>query len=143
VRDLGQRTLLGRVETGDERFPILMHTKRIAPGETNTWSLRIHGTRRSMEFSTKFPKTLKVMDYQPGGEQAWRHIDLGIRSAYPSITGGIFEFGFSDALHQMWAAYIDELVHGPDGMKGPFRCATPQETAGHHAIMTRALSAAA
>ena len=32
-----------------------------------------------------------------------RLLDLGYTSAYPTITGGIFEFGMPDALLQMWA----------------------------------------
>ena len=31
-------------------------------------------------------------------------------SAYPTITGEIFEFGFTDAILQMWAAFCDELA---------------------------------
>ena len=38
--------------------------------------------------------------------------DLGFQSAYPTITGAIFEFGFPDAIQQMWAAFLDELAHG-------------------------------
>ena len=64
--------------------------------------------------------------------------DLGSQSAYPTITGPIFEFGFADAIQQMWAAFVDELVHG-DAMRGPFRCATPQEAAATHRVFTAAL----
>ena len=51
--------------------------------------------------------------------------------AIPAITGGIFEFGFTDAIQQMWAAYLDEMTGGD--ARG-FPCATPQEAADHHAI---------
>ena len=78
------------------------------------------------------------MDYQPGGRQAW-HVDLGSESAYPTITGAIFEFGFSDAILQMWAAFLDELAHGRDGMQQPFYCATPEEAAATHRLFTAAL----
>ncbi|RMF81268.1 MAG: gfo/Idh/MocA family oxidoreductase, partial [Chloroflexi bacterium] len=71
--------------------------------------------------------------------QAWRHIDLGYETAYPTITGGIFEFGFSDAILQMWAAFCDQLANGRDNMRQPFYCATPQETHQHHRILTAAL----
>lgn len=133
-------TLLARVAKEDATFPMLLHTKRIAPGEMNTWSLVIHGTERSLAYSTKHPKTLRRLRYQPGGEQAWEHLDLGYASAYPAITGGIFEFGFSDAILQMWAAFCDELAHGRDGMRQPFYCATPEEAAGTHEIFTQALA---
>ena len=93
-----------------------------------------------MAFSTKYPKTLQVMEYRPAGAQAWQHIDLGYESAYPAITGGIFEFGFSDSILQMWAAFCEELVHGRHGMQQPFYCVTPQEAHQSHLIFTQALA---
>jgi len=121
------------------RFPLRIETKRIAPGETNTWTIEIDGTEGSIAFSTKEPKTLRFMDYAPGGQQAWQTVDLGAQSAYPTITGAIFEFGFDDAILQMWAAYLDELAHGRDGMRQPFYCATPEEAAATHRLFTAAL----
>ena len=79
------------------------------------------------------------MEYEPGAPQAWRVLDLGSESAYPTITGAIFEFGFSDAILQMWAAFLDELAHGREGMRQPFHCATPAEAAATHRIFTAAL----
>lgn len=133
-------TLLCDVEAEGQSFPLTIQTHRISPGDTNTWYLRIIGTKFSVEYSTKYPKTLRYMVYQPGGEQAWQAVDLGYETAYPAITGGIFEFGFSDGLQQMWAAFCDQLVHGVDGMRQPFYCATPQETAAHHEVLTAALA---
>jgi predicted dehydrogenase len=117
-------------------------TKRFAPGETNKWLIEVVGTKGSIAFTTKLPKTLRTMTYEPGGPQEWRVQDLGSQSAYPSITGGIFEFGFADAIQQMWAAFLDELAHGDD-MRGPFRCATPEEAAATHRIFTAALESSA
>jgi hypothetical protein len=79
------------------------------------------------------------MRYAPGERQAWEETDLGSQSAYPSITGPIFEFGFADAVQQMWAAFLDELAHGRDGMGQPFGCVTPQEAAFTHDLFTAAL----
>jgi hypothetical protein len=79
------------------------------------------------------------MSYEPGGPQEWRVVDLGSTSAYPTITGAIFESGFSDAILQMWAAFLDELAHGREGMRQPFHCATPQEAAATHELFTAAL----
>ena len=31
---------------------------------------------------------------------------MGQETAFKSITGGIFEFGFSDAILQVWAGYV-------------------------------------
>lgn len=132
-------TLLTQVVTDSDDFPMLLHLKRIAPGETNTWSLKVHGTKMSLEFSTKYPKTLRMLEYA-GAAQAWQHLDLGYESAYPAITGSIFEFGFSDAILQMWAAFVDELVNG-ENMRGPLGCVTPQEAAISHQIFTAALQA--
>lgn len=135
-------TLAGDVSVNGTTFPILLHTKRIAPGEANTWFLRVLGTDTSMEFSTKYPKTLKTLEYN-GGAQAWQHLDLGYESAYKTITGAIFEFGFPDAILQMWAAFCDELAHGRAGMKQPFTCVTPEEAAQSHEIFTAALASQA
>lgn len=132
-------TICGDVRTPDQQFPMYIQTYRIAPGETNTWFIRIMGTRFSVEFSSKYPKTLRTMEYSPGGEQAWRVLDLGYETAYPTITGGIFEFGFSDSLLQMWAAFCDQLSNGREGMAQKFYCATPDETVQHHRILTAAL----
>lgn len=126
------------VQAGDDRFPMLLSMKRIAPGETNTWFLKIVGTEFSAEFSTKYPKTLRTLAYRRGEPQAWQVLDLGYQSAYPAITGPIFEFGFPDAILQMLAAFCDELVHR-DAMRQPFGCATPAETAQHHRVLTAAL----
>lgn len=120
-------------------FPMLLSTKRISPGDTNTWFIRILGTEFSAEFSTKYPKTLRTMTYRQGSAQSWEARDLGYEAAYPTITGGIFEFGFSDAILQMWAAFCDELVNGKAGMRQSFGCATPEETAQHHRVLTAAL----
>jgi hypothetical protein len=116
-----------------------IQTDRIAPGEMNTWYIPILGTEVSAEFSTKYPRTLRIMEYSSGKEQAWQTIDIGYQSAYPAITGAILEFGFSDSMLQMWAAFCDELTYGRDGMSQPFYCVTPQETYQHHQILTAAL----
>jgi predicted dehydrogenase len=131
--------LLCEAEDAGEPFPLRIETKRIAPGETNTWTTEIDGTAGSIAYTSKYPKTLRTMEYEPGGPQAWQAIDLGSVSAYPTITGAIFEFGFSDAILQMWAAFLDELAHGREGMRQPFYCATPEEVALTHRLFTAAL----
>jgi predicted dehydrogenase len=121
----------------EQGFPILFETKRISPGDTNSWYLRILGTKNSAAFSTKHPKSLWTMPYA-GGKQAWQVEDLGSDSVYKGITGHIFEFGFSDTIVQMWAAFVDELVNG-EAMKGRFKCATPEEALLSHRLFTAAL----
>ena len=130
--------LVTRVETDDQRFPMVIETKRVAPGETDTWYLEVVGTEYSIAFSTKYPRTLRFMEYEPGGEQAWQNLDLGHRSAYRTITNHKFEFGFTDAFLQMCAAFLDELAHG-GAMLQSFSCATPEEAEISHRLFTAAL----
>ncbi len=128
-----------RVQDGDQAFPMTIQTYRISPGDTNTWFVRITGTHMSAEFNTRQPKTLRVLHYEPGREQGWTSIDLGMESAYRTISGAIFEFGFADSLLQMWAAFCDELAHGRAGMQQSFYCGTPAETLLQHRVLTAAL----
>jgi predicted dehydrogenase len=120
-----------------ETFPMTLKTQRIAPGETNTWQLEIKGTKGCARFSTKNPRRLEVLEYT-GGRQAWQQIDTGQETAYKSITGGIFEFGFSDAMLQMWAAFLHEMTVGevPSRFAG---CVRPDEAALSHKLFTAAL----
>jgi predicted dehydrogenase len=118
-------------------FPMITKMYRIAPGETDTWYLEIKGTKACGSFSTKNPKTFVSMFYESGGKQETRYEDLGYASLYPSITGAIFEFGFTDAILQMWGAFVDELANGKTNK---FICATPEETMMSHKIFTAALT---
>jgi predicted dehydrogenase len=131
--------LLCRAQHDGNEFALRIETKRIAPGETNTWTIEVDGTEGSIAYTTKRPKTLRTMRYVPGERQSWEETDLGSQSAYPSITGAVFEFGFADAIQQMWAAFLDELAHGRDDMRQPFGCVTPQEAAFTHDLFTAAL----
>lgn len=130
-------TITGHVEDAAGGFPLVLKTWRIAPGHSNTWSIRVLGTRKSAFFSSRNPRQWQYMEYT-GGAQVWQVEDLGYQSLFPAITGGIFEFGFADAIQQMWAAYIDELAGGD---ANGFHCVTPQEALDHHAILTAALLA--
>ncbi|MCS7071302.1 MAG: Gfo/Idh/MocA family oxidoreductase [Anaerolinea sp.] len=132
-------TLSCEVAVQGQHFPMTIQTYRISPGDTNTWYLRVIGTEMSVEYSSKYPKTFRYMEYASGKEQAWQTVDLGYETVYPTITGGIFEFGFTDAMLQMWAAFCDQLVHGIDGMRQKFYCATPDEAMLHHRVLTAAL----
>ena len=130
-------TIFGQVEDDRGGFPIVLKTWRIAPGHSNTWSLRVLGTKKSAYFSTKNPRQWQFMTYS-GGAGVWSVEDLGFESLFPAITGGIFEFGFADAIQQMWAAFMDELS---GGNANGFGCVTPREAADHHAILNAALTA--
>jgi len=118
-------------------FPMTLKTQRIAPGEKNTWYLEILGTQAAARFSTKNPKRFEML-HSDGGEQAWAQIDMGHEMAFRSITGGIFEAGFSDSILQMWAAFLHEL-HVGKPLARFAGCATPEETAMSHRLFTAAL----
>ena len=116
-------------------FPMTIRIHRIAPGETDTWTIEVLGTKHSIRFSSREPKTLRFMDYAPGSAQTWQEESLGYASVYKTITGSIFEFGFPDAILQMWAAFADELVNG----KADYGCVRPEEALDSHRLFTAAL----
>jgi len=117
-------------------FSMMIETKRMAPGATNTWFIEVYGTEGSAKFSTHNPKAFEYLTTS-GKEQGWTTIDIGSQSAIPSITGGIFEFGFSDAFQQMIGAFMNELSDNP--AKHPFGNLTPEETLWSHQLFTAAL----
>jgi len=125
----------GDVAYNDYSFPMTCKMHRIAPGETDTWYLEVLGTRGCARFSTKRPRTFEFMVYEPGGPQVWQAEDIGYTPVHPCITGGIFEFGFTDAILQMWAAYVTELA----GVEPAFPNASVDEAAQSHAILHAAL----
>ncbi|HOX57357.1 MAG TPA: Gfo/Idh/MocA family oxidoreductase [Candidatus Paceibacterota bacterium] len=119
-------------------FPWTVKLQRIAPGHKNTWYAEVLGTRASARWSSTNPRLLEVMRYTPGGEQVWEQVQTGYEAAFRSVTGSIFEFGFSDSILQMWAAFLYELVHGQP-LKKFAGCVTPEETAMSHRLFTAAL----
>jgi predicted dehydrogenase len=124
--------------TSGELFPWTVKLQRIAPGHRNTWYTEVLGTRASARWSSANPRLLEVMHYMPGGDQKWEQVQTGYEPAFKAITGAIFEFGFSDSILQMWAAFLYELVHGRPVRKFA-GCVTPEETALSHRLFTAAL----
>ncbi len=118
-------------------FPLTIKTQRIAPGETDTWYFELRGMRGCARWTSKNPRRLETLDYS-GGDQEWRQLDMGYETAFKTITGGIFEFGFTDSILQMWASFVTELVEGRriNAFAG---CVTPEETALSHRLFTAAL----
>jgi predicted dehydrogenase len=128
-----------RARDGGHEFPLTLETKRIAPGESNTWSMRVLGMNGGVEFSTRSPQLLRVLRIDDG-VQSWGERGIGSRSVFPTVTGAIFETGFADALLQMWAAFLEER----DGELGErFGCATPAEALQSHLIFDAALRSSA
>ncbi|MHB0946614.1 MAG: Gfo/Idh/MocA family protein [Sedimentisphaerales bacterium] len=118
-------------------FPLTIKTHRIAPGNKNNWYLEIWGTKACARWSSKQINTLEVLEYKDG-RQSWQNIDMGQEVAYKSITGGIFQMGFSDSILQMWAAFCYELIHGKSPKKFA-GCVTPDEVSLSHRLFTAAL----
>ncbi|MGX1933124.1 Gfo/Idh/MocA family protein [Microbacterium resistens] len=123
------------------RFPLTTATKRIAPGEKNTWEFEAVGMQGGVRFSTKNPKEVQVFAQVDvpgvGREQSWQRIDAGSQSVWPTVTGPHFESGFSDAILQMWAAFLAER-HGD--LEGGFGTVRPEEAALTHRIFAAAIA---
>lgn len=121
-------------EIDGAEIPVRFETKRLAPGETNTWFLDILGTDGGVKYSTKEPKTLWT--FQRGKEQNWQRTDLGFQGAFLTITGGIFEPGFPDCVLQMWASFLAERA---GKLEDRFGCVTPDEAVQSHCLFAAAL----
>jgi predicted dehydrogenase len=114
---------------------MLWETRRIAPGQMNSWSFEALGMDGGVRFSTRYPTTLQRFARRDG-EQVWEEVQPGNVSAWPTISGGIFEFGFSDALVQMWASYLAERA---GALGDRFGTATPAEALDAHRVFAAAL----
>lgn len=123
------------------QFPWVLKTQRIAPGQRDTWYAEILGTKACARWSSANPNVLQLLEYT-GSEQSYRSVETGYNPAYKTITGANFEFGFTDAILQMWAAFVNELVtkKTPSQFAG---CATPAEANLSHRLFTAALESAA
>ena len=121
-------------DTGGGLFPLIFETKRMSPGSTNEWELTVLGMGASAKFSTNDPNAFWFTE-NCGREQAWCRVNIGYKPMIPAITGGIFEFGFPDAILQMIAAFVCEV----SGIKIPFGCVRPEETALSHRLLSAAL----
>lgn len=129
-------TLNTEVEIEGNKVPMTLEMKRIAPGETNTWYIEILGTNGGVKYSTKDTKALWNFTLK-NEEQYWQRTDLGFKGlVFPTITGGIFEAGFSDCFMQMLAAYFAERA---GKLSGRFGCVTPQEAVASHSLFDAAL----
>jgi predicted dehydrogenase len=115
-------------------FTMYLETKRMAPGCTDNWSFEIYGLKASAKYTSSNPNVFTyTADW--GKEQAWASLNVGYKPMVPTITGSIFEFGFTDAILQMWAAFMMEL----DGKSVPFGCFKPDEVRLSHSLLTAAL----
>jgi len=111
----------GRVETGTTEYWTEVRTadqhsndlstKRIAPGETNTWFQQDLRHRFSAEYTTKYPKTLRTMSCRSGKPQIWEVLDLD-NTRPTGNHGGIFEFGFPDSILRCTPRSAHELSTG-------------------------------
>jgi predicted dehydrogenase len=121
-------------------FPLTTETKRIDPGQKNTWEFEAIGMDGGVRFSTKNPKLVEVFSIADlpsiGREQVWQSMDAGSQSMWPTVSGAIFESGFSDSILQMWASYLAER----EGLlETRFGTVTPTEAALTHSIYAAAI----
>jgi len=121
--------------TDGRTFPMLWEMKRIAPGQSNTWWFEALGMDGGVRFSTRSPTVLERFRFE-NREQVWETVQPGHRSVWPTTTGSIFEFGFLDAILQMWASFLAERA-GAIGDR--FRTATVEEALASHRIFDAAL----
>jgi predicted dehydrogenase len=130
-------TLLCECDSGaGHSFPMVLRTQRIAPGEMNTWMFEAKGEKACARFTTRNPVQFEYLA-PDGSGQHWQARQAGHAPTFPVITGGIFEFGFTDAILQMWAAFVEELAGAPlPGLLA--RAATPQEANLSHRLFTAA-----
>jgi len=136
-------------------FPFNLRVERISPGEKNNWYIEVYGTSASVRYHLREANALELLEYEREGgrapthnpapgvpEQTWRRIDMGHEVTYRSITPEIFQFGVSDAILQMWAAFLHELDHGQFPHRFA-RCVTPAESVLWHKLFTAALESQA
>lgn len=116
-------------------FTMTWETRRIAPGHVNTWFFDAIGMDGGVRFSTREPTLLRRFALRDG-EQTWEEVQPGNVSAWPVVSGPIFEFGFGDALLQMWAAYLAERV---GALGDRFGTATAAEALMAHRVFDAAL----
>jgi predicted dehydrogenase len=128
-------TMRGETSESTRAFPMIWETKRIAPGNMNTWVFEAQGMDGGVRFSTRTPAYFERFR-RDGSEQIWEQVQPGNVSAWPMVSGAIFEFGFADALLQMWASYLAERA-GELGDR--FATATVAEAVTSHRVFAAAL----
>ena len=126
--------LLCSADNGGGNFPMVLEMCRMSPGDTNNWFFEIYGMDNAAKFTSLKPDVF-TYTHTWGKEQAWADIHIGYKPLFPTISGGIFEFGFTDAILQMWASFMSDL----DGRDVSFKCVTPEETGLSHRLLTAAL----
>ncbi|MBR5451408.1 MAG: Gfo/Idh/MocA family oxidoreductase [Clostridia bacterium] len=115
-------------------FAMVFETKRMSPGSTDEWYIEVDGLDASAKFNSNDPNAF-MYTQAVGKEQAWCRLNIGYKPQFKTITGGIFEFGFTDAILQMWCSFMKEV----SGEEVAFGCFTPEETLLSHKLLTAAL----
>lgn len=124
-------------QTNDSKgntFPMFLENKRMSPGSTDEWYIEVYGLEFSAKFTSNDPNAVTYTQ-AVGKEQAWCRLNVGYKPQFPTVTGGIFEFGFTDSILQMWCSFIKEV----SGEGVDFGCFTPEETELSHKLLTAAL----
>lgn len=115
-------------------FPMTFELKRMQPGAVNDWFIEVYGMDMSIKFTTLDPNAVSYTT-KVGPEHVWNRMVVGYKTQFKTATVEIFEFGFTDAILQMWAAFIEEIA----GKEIAFGCVLPEETVISHKLHTAAL----
>lgn len=113
-----------------EKIPIIVNISQICAGESNTWSIKTVGVKKSYEF---FTENCKIVIERDSSTNIKSIINVGLDSAYKTYSGRIFEFGFNDSIVQMLCSFCDELLNN----KSNFGCMTPDEALKCHRIIDK------
>ena len=92
----------------DAGFPLTLRTHRIAPGQLNTWRIAALGMDGGVVVLDRRAEDASIASPSVMAARSGSVCEVGSQSVFPTITGGIFEFGFADAVLQMWAAFLAE-----------------------------------
>lgn len=123
-----------KTKFSDEKIAYVL--RQVEGGTTDVEVCREHGVSEQTFYSTKKPKT--VWSFERGEEQEWNCTDLVHAMAFPVVTGGISEVGFSDVILQMLAAFVAERA---GELTGRFGCVTLEEAVRSHELWQAALQA--
>lgn len=131
-------SILARVGAASP-FPMSVDMKRIAPGQNNTWRIRALGMDGGISYTSRSPAVVQHFAIREG-RQGWSEELTGTQSVVPTSIPPLVEFGFSDAILQMWATFFAER----EGRLGDrFGCATPEEALQTHEIFTASIESQA
>ena len=119
-------------------LPHAADAKHIAPGETNTWFIRIHGTELSVEFHHQVPEDTSHLTFHAGKpRESWEVLDLATRRLMPPIT--VASSSSASRTASSRCTRRSAAAHGHDRMRRQ-PLVPAQETHMHHRVLTATLT---